>query len=151
MSADSSSSTDQTVAHTPSATDLRDAILSTLEKMKGEDTITIDLGDKSDVTSFMIISSGGSTTKVGAMAEEIRKTLKSLNADIINVDGTGNKDWVLIDANDCVIHLFRPPVREFYNLEKLWAPELAVERVRSGEHPLEIQAEPELINDDDLM
>ena len=106
----------------PPAEILRDSILGTLEQMQGENTVTIDLGDKSDVARFMIISSGGSTTKVGAMAEEIRKNLKSIHADIINVDGMRNRDWVLIDANDCIVHLFRPPVREFYNLEKFWAP-----------------------------
>lgn len=135
----------------PSAEVLRDAILKTLERMKGEDTVTIDLTEKSEVTSFMIISSGGSTTKVGAMAEEVRKELKSLGAEILNVDGTGNKDWVLIDANDCVVHLFRPPVREFYNLEKLWAPEIAMEKARTGIHPLEIGPEPDLIDADDIV
>ena len=133
-------------SHPPAADDLRNAILTTLEKIKGEDTVVIDLTDKSDVCSLMIISSGGSTTKVGAMAEEVRKTLKSLKAEIINVSGTRNKDWILIDANDCIIHLFRPPVREFYNLEKLWAPEISIERARTGEHPLEVSPEPELID-----
>jgi len=128
---------------------LRDAILTTLDKMKGEDTVTIDLSDRSEVTSYMIISSGGSTTKVGAMAQEVRKTLKDLGAEILNVDGTGNRDWVLIDANDCVVHLFRPPVREFYNLEKLWAPEMVMPKERTGVHPLEVVSEPELLDEDD--
>lgn len=110
----------------PTGPALRDAILETLERMKGEETVTIDLNGKSDVASFMLISSGSSTTKVGAMAEEVRKTLKQLGAEVLGVDGTGNKDWVLIDANDCVVHLFRPAVRAFYNLEKLWAPELTL-------------------------
>lgn len=119
--------------------------------MKGENTLTIDLVEKSDVTSFMIISSGQSTTKVGAMAQEVRKTLKEVGAEIINVDGTGNKDWVLIDANDCIIHLFRPAVREFYNLEKLWAPELAIQRDRDGTHVFDIESEPALLVEDDLL
>ncbi|MGB0784645.1 MAG: ribosome silencing factor [Alphaproteobacteria bacterium] len=135
----------------PSADILRDAILSTLNRMKGENTLTIDLVEKSDVTSFMIISSGQSTTKVGAMAQEVRKTLKEVGAEIINVDGTGNKDWVLIDANDCIIHLFRPAVREFYNLEKLWAPELAIQRDRDGTHVFDIESEPALLAEDDLL
>ena len=121
-------------------------ILAALEKMKGEDTLTIDLRDKSEIASFMIISSGGSTTKVGAMAQEVRKTLKDMGAEIINVDGIANRDWVLIDANDCVVHLFRPPVRLFYNLEKLWAPEHALARTGGQEHVLEVVSEPELID-----
>ena len=129
----------------PTAPILLDAILSVLERMRGEDTVVIDLGDKSDVASYMIISSGASTTKVGAMAEEVRKELKAVGAEILNVDGTKNRDWVLIDANDCLINLFRPPVREFYNLEKLWAPNLTTSQPRDGVHPLEVTSEPELL------
>ena len=123
---------------------LRDIILATLDRMKGEDTLTIDLSNKSDVASYMIISSGGSTTKVGALATEVRKDLKTVGAEILNVDGTSNKDWVLIDANECIVHLFRPPVREFYNLERLWAPELQRHYSETGEHPLNL--DPEEVN-----
>ena len=130
----------------PTGAALRDAILETLDAMKGENTVTIDLTGKSDVASYMIISSGGSTTKVGALADEVRKMLKACGAEVLNVDGTSNRDWVLIDANDCVVHLFRPPVREFYNLEKLWAPETAIPQVRDGVHPLEVSSEPDLID-----
>ena len=120
--------------------------------MKGEETLSIDLSHKSDVASYMIISSGGSTTKVGAMAQEVRKDLKALGAEILNVDGTGNKDWVLIDANDCVVHLFRPPVRAFYNLERLWAPEnewtpFNKQPEDEGDHPLSL--EPEVVSLED--
>ena len=137
----------------PAAAALRDTILATLDRMKGEDTLTIDLTDKSDITAYMIIASGQSTTKVGAMAMEIRKDLKAIDAEILNVEGTGNKDWVLIDANDCVVHLFRPPVREFYNLERLWAPELQIDHgPRTGEHPLSLETDEISLedNEDDL-
>lgn len=134
----------------PAATTLRDTILATLDRMKGEDTLTIDLSDKSDVASYMIIASGQSNTKVGAMAMEIRKDLKAIDAEILNVEGTGNKDWVLIDANDCIVHLFRPPVREFYNLERLWAPELRIEYAeRTGEHPLSLETDEVSLEDDE--
>ncbi len=128
------------------ADSLRDAVLATLDEMKGEDTVTIDLAGKSDVASFMIISSGQSTTKVGAMAQEVRKVLKDLGAEILGVDGIAHKDWVLIDANACIVHLFRPPVREFYNLEKLWGPGTAAfSAAPTRQHPLDIES---LIDDD---
>ncbi len=130
------------------AEQLRDAILATLDEMKGEETVTIDLAGKSDVAAFMILSSGQSTTKVGAMAQEVRKVLKGLGAEILGVDGIANKDWVLIDANACIVHLFRPPVREFYNLEKLWGPGTATPSAASArQHPLDIES---LIDDDTL-
>ena len=127
---------------------LRDAILETLEKMKGEETVTIDLSGKSEVTSYMIISSGASTTKVGAMAQEVRLALKDLGAEILSINGTDNKDWILVDANDCIVHLFRPPVRAFYNLEKLWAPDLAFQREAVSEHPLDVEPDEHFAADD---
>lgn len=137
-----------TASPRPDPAVLRDAILKTLEKMKGEETVTIDLSEKSEVTSYMIISSGASTTKVGAMAQEVRLALKELGAEILSIDGTGNKDWVLIDANDCVVHLFRPPVRAFYNLERLWAPDLALERESVSQHPLDVEPDEHLAAED---
>ena len=124
---------------------LRDGILKTLDHMQGEDTVALDLSNRSDVTSFIIISSGGSTTKVGALAQEVRKTLKQMGAEVLNVAGTDKRDWVVIDANDCVVHLFRPPVRAFYNLEKLWAPVWNGEEALTAPSPFEVRSGPELL------
>jgi ribosome-associated protein len=88
--------------------------------MKAEDTVTIDLSGKSSIGDYMVVSSGRSQRHVGAVAENVVKDLKASGAKGLRVEGLTQGDWVLIDAGDVIVHLFRPEVRGFYNLEKMW-------------------------------
>jgi ribosome-associated protein len=95
-------------------------ILSRLEDMKAEETVTIDLRGKSAFSDYMIVTSGRANRHVGAIAENVTKALKETGIRNIHVEGLPNCDWVLIDSGDVTVHVFRPEVREFYNLERLW-------------------------------
>jgi ribosome-associated protein len=95
-------------------------ILSRLDDMKAEETITIDLRGKSAFSDYMIVTTGRANRHVGAIAENVTKALKETGIRNIHVEGMPNCDWVLIDSGDVIVHVFRPEVREFYNLERLW-------------------------------
>jgi ribosome-associated protein len=95
-------------------------ILSRLDDMKAEETITIDLRGKSAFSDYMVVTSGRANRHVGAIAENVTKGLKETGIKSIHVEGLPNCDWVLIDSGDVIVHVFRPEVREFYNLERLW-------------------------------
>ena len=111
----------------PDADKTLNVILSRLDDMKAEETVTIDLRGKSAFSDYMIITSGRANRHVGAIAENVTKALKENGIKSVHVEGQTNCDWVLIDSGDVVVHVFRPEVREFYNLERLWAqgPEAA--------------------------
>jgi ribosome-associated protein len=89
--------------------------------MKAEDTTTIDLTGKSSIGDYMVVASGRSQRHVGAVADNLVKEIEKAGVPRVRVEGMGQADWVLIDAGDVIIHVFRPEVREFYNLEKMWA------------------------------
>jgi len=110
-----------------SETPLLKLILTSLDDDKAEDIVAIDLRGKSEMADHMIIASGRSSRQVGAMAEHLADRLKSEMDRLCRIEGKDTCDWVLIDCGDAVVHLFRPEVREFYQLEKMWAPELATE------------------------
>ena len=95
-------------------------ILSRLDDMKAEETVTIDLRGKSAFSDFMVVTSGRANRHVGAIAENLAKALKESGIQSIHIEGLPNCDWVLIDSGDVIVHVFRPEVREFYNLERLW-------------------------------
>ena len=95
-------------------------ILSLLEDAIAEDVVTIELAGKSSVADYMVIASGRSDRHVGAIADQIQKRLKEIKYAAVRVEGQPANDWVLIDVGDIVVHVFRPEVREFYNLEKMW-------------------------------
>jgi ribosome-associated protein len=95
-------------------------ILSRLDDMKAEETVTIDLRGKSAFSDYMIVTTGRANRHVGAIAENVTKALKETGLKSIHVEGLPNCDWVLIDSGDVIVHVFRPEVREFYNLERLW-------------------------------
>lgn len=97
-----------------------DLILARIDDMKAEETVTIDLRGKSAFSDFMVVTSGRSNRHVGAVAETIAKGLKEKGIKGLHVEGLTNCDWVLIDTGDVIVHIFRPEVREFYNLERLW-------------------------------
>ena len=95
-------------------------VLACLDDIKSEDTVTIDLHGKSAFSDYMIITSGRANRHVGAIAENVTKALKETGIRNIHVEGLPNCDWVLIDSGDVIVHVFRPEVREFYSLERLW-------------------------------
>lgn len=90
--------------------------------MKAEDTVTIDLIAKTAIADTMIVSSGRSNRHVASIADAVVKALNKAGFSGIRVEGKRSADWVLIDAGDVIIHVFRPEVREFYAIEKMWAP-----------------------------
>ena len=95
-------------------------VISSLEEFKAQDIVKIDLIGKTSIADSMLIASGTSSRQIRAIAENtVTKIKKSSNVNV-NIEGLNQSDWVLIDAGDIIIHLFRPEVREFYNLEKMW-------------------------------
>src|SRR5438128_855717 len=92
-----------------------------LDDMKAEDTVTIDLTGKSTIADTMIVTSGRSNRHVGSVADRVLEDLSAAGLPA-RVEGMPHCDWVLIDAGDVIVHVFRPEVRAFYNLEKMWAP-----------------------------
>lgn len=99
---------------------LADALAKSLDDDKAEDLVVIDLDGKSSLADFMIIASGRSGRHVASLADHIAQECKRLTGRPASIEGMPNADWVLIDTGDVIIHLFRPEVREFYNLEKIW-------------------------------
>ena len=96
-------------------------ILEELDEDKAEEIVRIDLSGKSEIADVMIIASGRSQRHVGAMADKILRKLKAAGAGPARSEGQPACDWVLIDAGDAILHLFRPEVRAFYNLERIWS------------------------------
>ena len=95
-------------------------VLARLDDMKAEDTLTIDLRNKSSIGDYMVVSSGRSQRHVGSVADRIVEDLHKAGI-ATRVEGEPHCDWVLIDAGDVIVHVFRPEVRAFYNLEKMWS------------------------------
>ena len=95
-------------------------ILEILEDHQAEDVVVIDLHGKSTIGDYMVVASGRSSRQVTALAEHLIHALKSKGLIGIKPEGMRQGDWVLIDAGDVIIHLFRPDVRDFYSLEKMW-------------------------------
>ncbi len=103
-------------------------VLARLDDMKAEDTATIDLSGKTSIGDYMVVTSGRSNRHVSAVADHVLKDLDAAGLPGVRVEGTPHCDWVLIDAGDVIVHVFRPEVRAFYNLEKMWAPARTAER-----------------------
>lgn len=99
---------------------LLEAITAALEDRQAENVVVIDLAGKSTIADYMVIASGRSGRQVTALAETLVDVLKKFDVKGIRPEGMGHADWVLIDARDVIVHLFRPEVRDFYNLEKMW-------------------------------
>ncbi|MGE5501435.1 MAG: ribosome silencing factor [Ignavibacteriales bacterium] len=102
---------------------LEDVILAKLDDDQAQDIVSIDLRGKSPVADAMIIASGRSHRHVGAIADHLLRALKDAGVGKARVEGLPHCDWVLIDAGDVIVHLFRPEVRSFYNIEKIWSVE----------------------------
>jgi ribosome-associated protein len=103
--------------------DLLKDIVHWLDEAKAEEVVTIDLAGKSSIGDFMVIASGRSDRHVGAIAEQIQRKLKDKGLGRVRIEGLEACDWVLLDTGDIIVHVFRPEVREFYNLEKMWSAE----------------------------
>ncbi len=100
---------------------LHDLVLRSLDDDKALDVVSIPLGGKSNIADYMVIASGTSTRQVAAMAQKLSERIKRDLGRSARVEGLPVADWVLIDAEDVIVHLFRPEVRSFYNLERMWA------------------------------
>jgi len=105
-------------------------ILTRLDDMKAEESVTIDLRGKSSLTDYMVVTTGRVNRHVAAIAENVMKGLAEVGIKSPHVEGMQNADWVLIDAGDVIVHVFRPEVREFYNLERMWNADDRVVRKR---------------------
>lgn len=98
-------------------------IIHWLDEAKAENIVTIDLKGKSSIGDFMLIATGRTDRHVGAIADQLRKKIKEAGEPRVRVEGLEACDWVLVDTGDIIIHVFRPEVRDFYNLEKMWSAE----------------------------
>ena len=99
---------------------LLEQILTSLEDDKAEDIVKINLSGKSEMADYMVIASGRSTRQVAAISDHLVDMLKQKHGRLSKVEGKDAGDWVLIDTGDVIVHVFRPEVREFYQLEKMW-------------------------------
>jgi ribosome-associated protein len=104
----------------PDAAETLRIVLARLDDMKAEDTTTIDLRKDSALTDYMVVTSGRSNRHVGSIADRVLEDLRDAGLSGVRVEGMPQCDWVLIDAGDVIVHVFRPEVRTFYNLERLW-------------------------------
>lgn len=111
---------EHTGSATADASALKNHILDWLDDAKADEIVVIDLNGKSTVADFMLVVSGRSDRHVGAIADQIERKLKEGGFGGARSEGKESCDWVLVDAGDVIVHIFRPEVREFYNLEKMW-------------------------------
>ncbi len=95
-------------------------VLTSLEDDKAEDILALDIRGRSSFADMLIVASGRSGRHVGALADHVMQKLKEAGVGDVRVEGMPQADWVLVDAGDLVVHLFRPEVRSFYNIEKIW-------------------------------
>ena len=105
-------------------------VQESLDDDKAEDVVVIDLSGKSSIADFMVIASGTSSRHVSAMTDHIVESLKKNGVKGVSCEGQARGDWVLVDSGDVIVHLFRPEVRTFYNIEKIWAVDSAHRMVR---------------------
>lgn len=101
---------------------LLERILASLDEDKAEEIVSIDLRGKSEMADYMVLCTGRSTRQVSALSEKMSERLKQEFGIISKIEGKGQGDWVLLDAGDVIVHVFRPEVRDFYQLEKMWLP-----------------------------
>ena len=101
---------------------LLNCIIKSLSENKAEDITTIDLRGRTSIGDFMVVASGRSTRQVSSISQKLVDILKTNLGRLSKVEGKDAGDWVLIDTGDIIVHVFRPEVREFYQIEKMWAP-----------------------------
>lgn len=100
-------------------------VLQCLDDDKAEEITSIDLRGKDAFTDYMVVASGRSQRHVGAVADHLLRKLKGAGEKSVQIEGVPNCDWVLVDTGDVVVHIFRPEVREFYNIEKMWMADMS--------------------------
>jgi len=110
-------------------------VMTSLDDDKAEEVVSIDLRGRSAMADHMVIASGRSSRQVGAIAEKLADRVKQATGRSPRIEGKETGDWVLIDTDDVIVHVFRPEVRDFYQLEKMWMPADALSRVREDIHP----------------
>jgi ribosome-associated protein len=115
----------------PTADALSQIIVQGLEDAKAEDIVSIELQGKTTLADRMVIASGRSSVHVGAIADRVLKACRDAGFPSPKVEGMPLCDWVLLDARDAIVHIFRPDVRRFYNLEKMWSADRPGERAKS--------------------
>nr|WP_250646703.1 ribosome silencing factor [Pseudemcibacter aquimaris] len=108
-------------------------VIGSLEDDKAEDIIQIDLTGKTSIADSMVIASGRSNRQVSAIADHLYRKLKHATGHGCKLEGMEKADWVLLDAGDIVVHVFRPEVRSFYNLEKMWAADFTPGKMNEHE------------------
>lgn len=131
---------ERTIPTTKQALDVRnvlDMVQETLDDDKAQDIVVIDLNGKTSMGDYMVIATGTSQRQVGAMADHLQENLKASGVKGITTEGTEQCDWVLLDAGDIIVHLFRPEVRSFYNLEKVWDAPVGAPGHLAGSQPAE--------------
>jgi ribosome-associated protein len=104
-----------------------DVVLQSLENAKAEETVAIDITGKSSLSDHLVVTSGRSHRHVGAVADQLAKDLREAGFGKPRIEGLPHCDWVLVDGGDVIVHIFRPEVREFYNIEKMWAADFAAD------------------------
>ena len=110
-----------TATDNPESKALSDFIQSVLDENSANDVIEIDIRGKSSIADYLLVASGRSNRHVSALADYVQRGLKERGMKNLGVEGQEASDWVLIDAGDVILHIFRPEVRVFYNLEKIWS------------------------------
>jgi len=118
----------------PSAEVLFERVIASLEDDKAEDIVQIDLRGRSDMADYMVICSGRSSRQVASIAEKLSERLKQDFGRLSKMEGKETGDWVLLDTGDVIVHVFRPEVREFYQLEKMWLTCLASDPLAGPDH-----------------
>lgn len=109
------------------ADSLKNLIEASLDDDKAENVVTIDLAGKSSFADYMIIASGRSGRHISTLADKLSSRLKQEDMPILSIEGKETGDWVLVDCGDIIVHLFRPEIREIYQLEKMWSAPAALE------------------------
>ena len=118
----------QVPAETPSTgPKMIDVVLQSLEDAKAEQTVAIDIAGKSSLADHMVVTTGRSNRHVSAVADQVVKALRDNGFGKPRIEGLPHADWVLVDGGDVIVHIFRPEVREFYNIEKMWQADFAAD------------------------
>lgn len=112
-----------------SPTQIEKLVLKTLDTNKAEKIVSIDLSGKSDIADRMVIASGMSARHVGSLADYLVTALKHAGYESVPTEGRESGDWVLVDAGDVIVHIFKPDTREHYNLEKMWSANIPVAEI----------------------
>ena len=104
-----------------------DVVLQSLDDAKAEQVVAIDIAGKSSLADYMVVTTGRSNRHVAAVADQVVKALREKGFTKPRIEGLPHADWVLVDGGDVIVHIFRPEVREFYNIEKMWQAEFAAD------------------------